>query len=374
MHYDFKRYFKQMGIALLSIGIGISLYVVLSGLSGLLTVHDYSFHPIPAITGTLYYMGLPWLVLLPLVFWFADRVPIRPSDWVKGVFLHLLLFLPITLLHATISAQLYYHSDDVTPAMAAYDVWQHSGHFLFLDDMFLYDALIYIFLVASRNISNFHSLAQRKELDALRMQSQLNEARLQALLMQVNPHFLFNTLNSIAVLIRMQDNARATTMIERLSAYFRHTLDAPLKQWLPLNQELHMVEQYLDIEKVRIGPRLSVQQHIAAQALSVPVPALLLQPLVENAIRHGIGRKAGACELRIDAVVEHGKLILTISDTGAGCDFSREREGIGLANVRERLQQCYGDAAMLEPRGDADGVTVRLTLPQRHASSEEHSE
>ncbi|MGV3590736.1 MAG: sensor histidine kinase, partial [Gammaproteobacteria bacterium] len=201
---------------------------------------------------------------------------------------------------------------------------------------------------------------------AVRMQGQLVEARLQTLLMQVNPHFLFNTLNSIAVLVRKQDAEGANAMIDKLSAFFRHTLDTRAEQWVPLRQELDMVEQYLDIEQVRIGPRLTVTLNIADEALNFPVPMLITQPLVENAMRHGIGRKPGACELRIDASVNGGMLTLRISDTGAGCDFGmpESSNGIGLNNVRERLRHTYDSDARLRLEGIVGrGVTVTLELP-----------
>jgi sensor histidine kinase YesM len=253
----------------------------------------------------------------------------------------------------------------MSPDMAHYAPWQHTGHFLFLDDFFLFDALIYIFLVASQNISNFYSLAQQKELDAVRMQGQLSEARLQALLMQVNPHFLFNTLNSIAVLVRKNDTEGAGSMIEKLSALFRHTLDTQVEPWVPLRQELDMVEQYLDIEKVRIGPRLAVTIDASDAALNFHVPMLITQPLVENAMKHGVGRKPGNCELRIEASVRNKVLTLKISDTGAGCDFGmlENAGGIGLNNVRERLRQTYGSDAGLRIEGIVgSGVQVTLEL------------
>jgi LytS/YehU family sensor histidine kinase len=155
-------------------------------------------------------------------------------------------------------------------------------------------------------------------------------------------------------------------MIEKLSAFFRHTLDTRAEQWVPLRQELDMVEQYLDIEKVRIGPRLSVVYDISDAALNFPVPMLITQPLVENAIRHGVSRKPGACELRIQAAVKNELLTLTISDTGAGCDFGMPEfaDGIGHSNVRERLRQIYGNDSGLRLEGIVgSGVVATLELP-----------
>jgi hypothetical protein len=366
------HYLKRTAIALLTIWIGLSIYILLSGVSGLLTEHHYTFSFWPRFVGLSLY-AWPWVFLAPLAFWCADVFPIKPTGWIRGVVTHLFLFLLLTLAHGYTQAMVYVSIGTMSPDMVGYEPWQHTGHFLFLDDFFLFDALIYIFLVASQNISNFYSLAQQKELDAVRMRGQLTESRLQTLLMQVNPHFLFNTLNSIAVLVRKNDIEGASSMIEKLSAFFRHTLDTQVEQWVPLRQELDMVEQYLDIEKVRIGPRLTVRCDISEAALNFPVPMLITQPLVENAIKHGIGRKPGNCELRIEAFVQDKLLTLRISDTGAGCDFGMPEAagGIGLNNVRERLRQTYGNDDGLRLDGIVgSGVIVTLELPDIRAAGD----
>ncbi|MDY6983014.1 MAG: histidine kinase [Pseudomonadota bacterium] len=359
------HYLKRTAIALVTIWIGLAIYTLLSGISELLTSHHHSFSFWPRFRGLSTY-AWQWIFMTPLALWFADRFPIRPADWVHGVVTHLVLFLLLTLAHGYTQAMVYVSIGNISPDMQGYAPWQHTGHILFLDDFFLFDALIYIFLVASQNISNFYSLVQQKELDAVRMQGQLTEARLQTLLMQVNPHFLFNTLNSIAVLVRKHDTEGANAMIEKLSAFFRHTLDTRAGQWVPLQQELDMVEQYLDIEQVRIGPRLNITINIDDAAQNFPVPMLITQPLVENAIRHGVSRKPGNCELHIDATVRAGLLTLKIGDTGAGCDFGMPESGggIGLNNVRERLRHSYGDKAELRLEGIVGhGAIVTLELP-----------
>ncbi len=363
--------FKQVLTYQLCVWVGICTYALLSSASGLLTLHDYVFQPFEQISVWTFYVWLPWFALTPVALRYSRTAVILPGNWVPGLLAHLPMLLLLALVHGYIVALLYYNSGTVSPEMQDYEPWQHTGHFLFMDDMFLFDTVIYIFLIASRNISNFHSLAQQKELDALRMQGLLTESRLQALLIQVNPHFLFNTLNSIAVLVRRQDTDGATRMIEKLSDFFRYTLDTPVGPSVSLRQELAMVDQYVDIEQVRFGARLSVRRAVPPAALDCQVPMLILQPLVENAIRHGISRKAGPCELHIEAHVRDQELLLRIADTGAGCDFAAEshHQGIGLANVRERLQHSYGDAASMQLEGHLGaGVTVTLTLPVRLAS------
>lgn len=363
--------FKQVLTYQLCVWVGICTYALLSSASGLLTVHDYDFQPYEQISVWTFYVWLPWFLLTPVALRYSRTAVISPGNWVPGLLAHLPMLLVLALVHGYIVAHLYYNSGTVSPEMQGYEPWQHTGHFLFMDDMFLFDTVIYIFLIASRNISNFHSLAQQKELDALRMQGLLTQSRLQALLNQVNPHFLFNTLNSIAVLVRRQDTDGATMMIEKLSGFLRYTLDAPVGPWVTLREELAMVDQYVDIEQVRFGARLSVRRAVPPEALECLVPMLILQPLVENAIRHGVGRKAGPCELGIDATLQEQVLQLRIADTGAGCDFAAQTQsvGIGLANVRERLQHSYGEAASMQLEGrPGAGVTVTLRLPLRLAA------
>ncbi|MGV3590912.1 MAG: hypothetical protein ACO1PZ_04430, partial [Gammaproteobacteria bacterium] len=171
------HYLKRTAIALLTIWIGLILYILLSSVSGLLTEHHYTFSFWPRFEGLSLY-AWPWIFLTPLALWCADHFPIRPADWVRGVVTHLVLFLLLSLAHGYTQAMVYVGIGNIGADMQGYEPWQHTGHFLFLDDFFLFDAVIYIFLVASQNISNFYSLAQQKELDAVRMQGQLVEARL----------------------------------------------------------------------------------------------------------------------------------------------------------------------------------------------------
>ena len=196
-------------------------------------------------------------------------------------------------------------------------------------------------------------------------------AQLAALRAQINPHFLFNSLNSIAQLIRA-DPDRAEACVERLAEMFRYVLRYGEKDFVPLAEELEMARAYLDIERARFGDRLRVETHVDPPTLQHLIPNLILQPLVENAVRHGLSRKRGGGTVRIDASLADGCLELSVGDDGLGMpDTALERvyeHGIGLRNLRDRLERLYGPAHLPEiTSAPGSGTRVRLRLPLRPA-------
>ena len=196
-------------------------------------------------------------------------------------------------------------------------------------------------------------------------------AQLAALRAQINPHFLFNSLNSIAQLIRA-DPDRAEACVERLAEMFRYVLRYGEKDFVPLAEELEMARAYLDIERARFGDRLRVETHVDPPSLQHLIPNLILQPLVENAVRHGLSRKRGGGTVRIDARLADGCLELSVGDDGLGMpDTALERvyeHGIGLRNLRDRLARLYGPAHLPEiTSAPGSGTRVRLRLPLRPA-------
>ncbi len=192
-------------------------------------------------------------------------------------------------------------------------------------------------------------------------------AQLAALRAQINPHFLFNSLNSIAQLIRA-DPDKAEVCVERLADIFRYILRRAEKEFVPLADELEMTNAYLEIERARFGERLRVETHVDPRSLHQLIPNLILQPLVENAVKHGLSRKRGAGTVRIDAAVTDGCLDLTVGDDGLGMprpalEGVYER-GVGLRNLRDRLARLYGPSHLPEIRSNPGGGTeVRLRLP-----------
>jgi two-component system, LytTR family, sensor kinase len=209
------------------------------------------------------------------------------------------------------------------------------------------------------------SRARERELEAVRMKSQLAEARLEALTAQLQPHFLFNTLQAISTLIT-HDPVAADRMLHSLSDLLREVLRRGERE-VPLEEELRVLEPYLDLSRWRFGERLAITIDASADARRALVPFFVLQPLVENALQHGLGSRAGAGSIDIRAAREHDRLWLTVTDDGAGSNGSDSRRGsIGLPNMKARLEEMYGGAYTLElgaaPTG---GFQVRIGIPFR---------
>jgi sensor histidine kinase YesM len=202
----------------------------------------------------------------------------------------------------------------------------------------------------------------------LELRNDLHKAQLMALRMQVNPHFLFNTLHTIGALVRDGNHRGAVEMIERLGDIMRHVLASEAAPDAPLHEEIAFLRQYLEIEQVRFGDRLRVSWQLDPALEPLLVPQLILQPLVENALRHGLAPRARPGTLTIGARVDGERLELRVADDGVGlpADFpTRSNGGVGLANVRARLSQRYGDAARLSllSAEAPTGVTALVVLP-----------
>lgn len=222
---------------------------------------------------------------------------------------------------------------------------------------------------------NFHRRLRERERRALFLESSLAKARLNVLKAQLQPHFLFNSLNAIVALLRRDPRLAETTLVA-LSELLRLALSQSERQEGALREELEFVERYLEIQQTRFGDKLRVEQGIEPQALECMVPTLVLQPLVENAIRHGIEPADKAGVVRVSASRKDGKLVLAVEDDGAGLAsaslLSKTGTGIGLANLRERLQALYGAQQRLEltPRATG-GVIVRVEIPWHLRASSE---
>jgi len=208
----------------------------------------------------------------------------------------------------------------------------------------------------------------RLELDASELRAQIAGARLSALKMQLQPHFLFNTLNAIMVLVRQQRGQKAEETLGRFSDLLRAVLSDIDAQEVPLDRELEYVRLYLSIEEVRFPDRLRVEIEAGPDVLPAAVPHMGLQPLVENAVRHGIAKNAGAGTIAIRAVRLDEQLQISVSDNGPGLPAGGidGNQGIGLANTRKRLTQLYGGRAalVLEPR-EGGGAVATISLPFR---------
>ena len=293
----------------------------------------------------------------PLVLWLARRFRIERSNWRRRLAVHLLAGLALAIVwaacHVTIDSLFSGESRLLVPFNLARNV------FVMLDK----ELLVYCIIVLISHAAVYYQRYREGELRA-------SQAQLQALKMQLHPHFLFNALHAISALVH-RDPEAADKMIARLGDFLRLTLDASATQEVPLRRELEFLNCYLDIERVRFNDRLTTSIEVDPRVLDCRVPNLVLQPLVENAIRHGVSQRTAPAHVRVRAERRGDVLRLQVMDNGAGLSTAaagHERRatkgGVGLSNTRARLQQLYGSAYCFElsddPRG---GVTATLEIP-----------
>jgi signal transduction histidine kinase len=226
------------------------------------------------------------------------------------------------------------------------------------------EILIYGFVLGMIGIVHFQMRAQRDAMRSLELQKQLSEAQLRALQMQLEPHFLFNTLNAITTLVELGRQQQAAEMLGHLNVILKRTLERSTPEKIPLAQELEIVENYLAIEQVRFADRLRIDIKIDPGALHSLVPCFLLQPIVENAIRHGIANCEGEGTVEASARREGNRLRISVRDTGPGKTSSAGGNGIGLKNTRDRLAYFYPqEHTLLAGPSQAGGFEVAIDVP-----------
>jgi hypothetical protein len=211
----------------------------------------------------------------------------------------------------------------------------------------------------------YQRMYQEQRVTSAELEGRLAEARLEALRLQVHPHFLFNTLNAISAYVEA-DPDRARRMIARLGELLRRTLDQGTSAELPLARELDLIAPYLEIQRIRFGERLSIEVDVPEAAAAGLIPTLMLQPLIENAVEHGVSRRTDGAWVRLRAVRVGDRMQLEIADNGPGP--AGNGNGIGLANTRARLAGLYGSKGRLHLIGAAEGTVVTIDLPFRTAS------
>jgi len=303
-----------------------------------------------------------WIVLaslVPFVVAVARRARLdRPRPGV-AIAVHLLAALLFALIHESLMAVFAAWRWDDTGRLGLY-FWKMLTGYLALDFV-VYWGIVggYYALDSAREL-------RRREIAASQLKASLSEARLQALRAQLNPHFLFNTLNAISVLAMKGDGARVTHTLSLLSDLLRLTIDG-LPQEVPLAQELELTDRYLEIQRVRFPDRLEIDRDITPDALDALVPSLVLQPLVENAVLHGVARQVEGGRITVRARRIGSDLELQVCDTGPGFAAGSGREGIGLSNTRARLEQLYGDAQRVTCGNGKPGACVSIVLPYRAA-------
>ena len=299
-----------------------------------------------------------WAAFTPLVFAVVRRFPFRREGWPGLLLLHAgtgLLLASAQLLASTTTRLLL----PVEEGRAFTELLAYSARLNFHTNL-----ITYACVAAGAAGWDMLRRARDQELRASRLEAQLATAQLAALRMQLHPHFLFNALNGVSALIHGDPDA-ADEMLERLGALLRLSLERGDEQEIPLRDELGFIAQYLELERLQYADRLRVAIDVPDELLDARVPAFILQPLVENALRHGIAPKAEGGTVRIRAEARRAMLEITVLDDGYGPQAT-PRKGIGLANVRDRLRARFGDdaALALEARPEG-GATARLTLPLR---------
>jgi LytS/YehU family sensor histidine kinase len=231
---------------------------------------------------------------------------------------------------------------------------------------FVTNVILYWFVVSAHQGWHYYRRYREHEVQTAELRRELVEAKLAALRMQLNPHFLFNTLHAVSALIHENPEA-ADRVVARLSELLRLSLDTSRPPEIPLREEMEFLDRYLEIEQTRFADRLTVEKSLEAETLDALVPCLLLQPLVENAVRHGIEPREEAGVVSISAQRSNGRLKLCVSDNGAGLGGKQEeplQEGIGLSNTRSRLRHLYGEDFRVELRPrNTGGLDACVEIP-----------
>jgi two-component system, LytTR family, sensor kinase len=307
-------------------------------------------------------------IFTPFFFWLAARFPVDRRHWRTNIFIHLAgSSAAVVIKYAFLFEFWRWTRGDKTLTYARV-----------LASNFIIESMIFWAVIAIIHGILFYRRWQEREQIAAELRTRLSEAQLDVLRGQLRPHFLFNTLNSISTLVH-SDPASADRMVVQLADLLRASLETSGKHEIPLAEELALLERYLGIMRVRHEDRLSVTIRVGASARAALVPHFILQPLVENAIEHGIGRRAGAGRIVIEANEAGDALQIRIGDDGSGFEScanggSSPDEGVGLGNTRLRLRQLYGDAhSFVIQCGEAGGTLVTITMPLRHAARAEAS-
>jgi two-component system, LytTR family, sensor kinase len=325
-----------------------------------------SSRPMPFLDAA--YMQMIWAYVFalatPLVLWAVTRMPIERENWIRNALLHV----PISIVLSVLLT-----------AMGQVLIWLRwgwpegkpltfDGVSRFVINNFTEAIGIYMLIALSGYAFSYYRRFREGQVKTLQLEAQLSQAQLHALKMQLHPHFLFNTLHSISALLNKDADA-ARKMITRLGDFLRLTLENSGSQEVTLRQEMEFLSCYLEIERIRFQDRLVTRMDVAQQTLDAKVPNLILQPIVENAIRHGIAPRSSQGIIEIEAKQRNGRLRIQVRDNGPGLSAHRTSEnmfkkGLGLANTETRLEQLYGSAQSFSLSNNPEGgLIVTLEIP-----------
>jgi len=311
-----------------------------------------------------------WALVTPLIFRLGRRIPLSRQSLSFALPAHFGLAILFGLLHLASWAAL----GTVFGGMSSGEAVSFRDEFVRLAQFLPYVEVIFYWAILGAGIArDTYRQARERELEAKALEAQLQQARLQALRMQLHPHFLFNALNTVAMLIRNGEHQQAVEMTAGLGELLRWSLNENTEQEVTLEHELEFIRRYLALEQIRFSDRLRVEIEVPAELLSALLPNLILQPLVENAVRHGVAQSSSACLVRIVARRANEWLELFVQDDGTGLPNGWEpAPGIGLGNTRKRLAQLYGERHELTLQNASPaGVVARLKIPYRRQSQGE---
>ncbi|HVE69821.1 MAG TPA: histidine kinase [Thermoanaerobaculia bacterium] len=300
-----------------------------------------------------------WALMTPPILWLGSRFSLERGKWLGRTLLLVVIGVGVAIFMYFLLAEARELIFD--PPRRARGGGFRPGRELM---RFRYvPQLLYYFAILTAGFAREYFLRGRdQQAHAAQLQAQLAEARLDALRMQINPHFLFNTLHAISAMVE-RNPAGVRKMIARLSELLRHTIDAHATDEVPLREELDFLGRYLEIMEFRFQGRLVIERSIDPETLGARVPNLILQPIVENALEHGVARKKGEGRVEVSASRRGESLVLTVRDNGPGLNGESEA-GVGLANTRARLAQLYGDRASLRlTSAEGEGTTAEISLP-----------
>jgi two-component system LytT family sensor kinase len=292
--------------------------------------------------------------------WLARRFRIERGHWVSSVFIHIVGSIVFSIGWMLVRAIIEQWESGLTENPVSFsDAFSHA-----LVATFFFNLLIYSVVVSISHTAAYYTKYQDHAIQTAELEKRLTESRLQALQMQLNPHFLFNTLHAISALMH-KDVEAADRMIARLSDLLRYALESTDEQEVTLGQEIQFLDRYLEIEQTRFGSRLQVVKKLDPETLQVLVPNLILQPIIENAIRHGIEPHARTGIIEISSRQENGQLVMQVRDNGSGLNSRQpHREGVGLSNSRARLEQLHPGKHRFEFTTD-NGLLVTVAVPWR---------